>query len=140
MYPVLTETDPQDAGLAFPGWLYLPGEPVPALESAWASDTRCDYCDNPMTEAGSADIRTGNVVTQYPMTGTHDGIVSSIYCPVPGRGLRVAECGWAHLRCVTEAAESGMVTLTVGHLDPVALAQSWQDHGTPYGPRHVSVA
>lgn len=123
-YPIVSDLID---GPVFPGYLYLPGQPTD--EHCHAA--RCCYCDNPMSEGGSADPATGDVVQQHPATGRHDGVVTSLYPPMVGVSVLCTD--YAHLRCVVEACESGMVALTIGSFDPEA-----PEAHLGYEPRHAA--
>ena len=117
-----------DVDSSFPGWLYLPGEPVPGLDGYTSflpsgcpgSGTECDYCSNPLGWRGTSDLATGAQVPQAPGQGDHDGVVSSVYAPMPG--VARMESGWAHLRCVLDATGTGVVeSITLGDFDPTTV-------------------
>lgn len=114
----LADIDPDSE--AYPGWLYLPGEPVREL-AQWGDATPCDYCGNAMSVRGTRSPDTDAMVPQSPDTGAHDGIVSACYSPVPGC-LRT-EAGWGHLRCLLDSVtDLGTVTsVVVGNIDPVTV-------------------
>lgn len=111
----------------YPGYLYLPGEPVRALTPEHCDDTHgpasaaCDYCGTAMGYRGTMDADTGRQVPQSPHTGDHDGIVSAFYAPVPG--VPRCEAGWGHLRCLTESITdlATVESVTVGNFDPVTV-------------------
>ena len=97
---------------SYAGTLYLPGAPVPMFDSYPAVDTLCPACDNPLSEAGSADPATGRAVWQDPRTGRHDGILTHTYAPMPG--ARPMECDPWHLRCAVEMCAAGCMAIIVG--------------------------